>query len=566
MKQNTTDNITEASSAVATKHPYRVRFIALITALTLLVLGAATLILFTFVDFSDKDGGATGSNQNAGYPYRETVITDYISLTKDMVTGLVVPGADSKLNAVTDESIKTSINQKLLAAVKTKGQYTVTKTTKIGYADELRLHVLYVTNAAGDHVGEDYFPSAYMTSNFFQVGMEFFGKDFDDKLIELELAPENVGIYEVRTHGSIDEDDVICLTYTVTEKIPAATEDGEETTKTYVTMTSERIDLARKDEKWRKLLLDNYGTVGQSFSFDHEEDIDDDGDEEKVTYTCVVASVLTKEEPFAVTAELPEDFFAEGYADEELVALNGTELTYYINIEFLIDHEANTWETMTLADMTTTLGFTPTDKSNLEAARTECIDYYKKNTDSSYEQTLEQISASLIWNYLLDTIEFSGELPEKALEEMKETLRLTIENEYANNSAQYSNFTAIYPNIEFYAQDTWGYDAKDYESYEDYIDSYLASRSVKQQLLTFGIYKTFLNDKKVFDAKYEELIAEIIDASTTSEGIPTRKEVIEYYEKYYGKHYLSDTVKSELVNEYLIKNNSIDWNTYKDSK
>jgi len=133
------DNTAEASSVAApvkTAHPYRTRFVALIVALSLLVLGAATLILFPFVDFS-KDG-QTGANQNTGYAYSETNIQDYIPLTKNMVTGLVIPGADSKLDDVTNEGIKTSINLQLLQAAavseeeKSAGQYTVSKTLPVG--------------------------------------------------------------------------------------------------------------------------------------------------------------------------------------------------------------------------------------------------------------------------------------------------------------------------------------------------------------------------------------------------------------------------------------------------
>ena len=46
--------------------------------------------------------------------------------------------------------------------------------------------------------------------------------------------------------------------------------------------------------------------------------------------------------------------------------------------------------------------------------------------------------------------------------------------------------------------------------------------------------------------------------------MPTRKEVIEYFETNYGKEYLNDQTVVELVNDYLTEKNTIDWNTYKD--
>jgi hypothetical protein len=107
----------------------------------------------------------------------------------------------------------------------------------------------------------------------------------------------------------------------------------------------------------------------------------------------------------------------------------------------------------------------------------------------------------------------------------------------------------------------WGYDAEEYDGYEDYIDSYYAPRAVKQMLLTFGIYKNFINDEKALNARYEELISEIIVANTAADGAPTRAEVIEYF----GEDYLRDSAITELVNDFLTKNNTVDWNLYKDT-
>lgn len=571
MKKNVTQATenTEVTSSVAAK-PYKKRFAWLISALSLLVLGATALIILTFVDFSDTKTNKPGANNSAktGYPYSDTAITDYIPLTKDMVTGHVIPGADVKLKDVTDESVKTSINQQLLAAVaiteeqKAKGQYVVKRTLPIGYADEIRLHVLYVKNEAGERVGEKYFPSAYMASNFFQVGMAYFGKDFDDALIG--LVPSETGVYEVRTHGTVDASSVICLTYNVTEKIPATEEGGKETTKTHLTMSSERIELALKDEAWRNLLLENYGTVGQSFSFDYEEDIDDDGTTEKVTYNCVISSVLTREEYVTIKATLPEDFFAEGYADEELVALNGKELTFYISIDFMIDHEANTWETMTLVDMTNTLGFTPENKTDLAAARAECLTALKKQAEESNKTNEPTVKLGLVWNYLLDHLAFTGTLPAEALNEAIKSAKEQVEYYYNYYYSSDALFAETFPNIDLYAASSymWNYDAADYDGYEDYIENYYAPRTVKQMLLVYGIYNTCINNENALSTEYESLMAEIIAANTTETSSVTRQEVIDYY----GETYLREQSILALVNKYLTDNNQIDWNTYKDPK
>ena len=394
-----------------------------------------------------------------------------------------------------------------------------------------------------------------MTANFFQVGREIYGKEFDDKLIG--LIPKDTGLYEVRTYGTVDEDDVICLTYTVSEKIPATTADGKETTKTHKNLTAERIELARADKAWRDLLLSNYGTVGQSFSFDYEEDINDDGKTEKVTYNCVVSSVLTEEEPYALTAKLPEDFFTEGYAEEELVALNGKELTFYINIEFLIDHEANTWETMDLTDMINTLGFTPTDKTDLSAARAECIVEMTKRAKEDNAANEPTLKLGLIWTHLLDNLKFTGTLPKEALDEVIASAKQQVESAYNSLYSSDELFAEVFPNIDLYAASSymWSYDATEYDGYEDFIERYYAPRTVKQALLVYGIYDVCINDEKALEAEFDALITEIIAANTNENGTVTREEILEYY----GETYLREQTLAQMVNDYLLANNTVDF-------
>ena len=57
-------------------------------------------------------------------------------------------------------------------------------------------------------------------------------------------------------------------------------------------------------------------------------------------------------------------------------------------------------------------------------------------------------------------------------------------------------------------------------------------------------------------------MAEIIAANTTETSSVTRQEVIDYY----GETYLREQSILELVNNYLIENNRIDWDTYKDKQ
>ena len=587
-----TESVAAEASAKKPRSPYYGRFVMLISLLVALSILASALAVFTFGDFSKKNKPTV----QTGFVYRDAKISDYIALTEQLLTGYTVPGADVALDPVTEKTVRQYIDTLLLSNValttkeKQSGAYETRRSTPIGYADELSLYVLYVENEAGEQVLDKFFNNAYMDMGFFQVGMEAFGPAFDDALIG--KRPMDIGSFEAVTMGSIDADDVICITYTVTEKIPVETEDAatadaddeeeEETyTKIHKNVTGLRVDLGRltdeEDVKWRDALLKNYGTIGQSFSFEIEEDADEDGDKETVTYEGVIASKIVNEEPCVLTVTLPEDYFGSAPTDEDRKALNGATVKFYVIAEFLVDHEANTSETMDKADMINTLGFTPSNLSKLdktkddyeaecEKAREECVAHFTKQMEQSHKETTESMTLSLIWNHLLDTLDFTGALPEEAIEEMKTSLRQQVESAYSQYSTQ-SAFLEQFPNIDLYAASSymWNYDVKDYEDYEDYIDNYLAARSVKQQLLVFGIYETVLKDKKALNAKYEELIVEVIDNSTTETETPTRKEVIEYFEKYYGKHYLKDQAKLELVNDYLAEKNTIDWNTYKES-
>lgn len=563
--------------------PYRTRLIVLLSVFIALCLLAGTLAIFTFVDFSDSTstgGSSGGTNGNGeGFIYRDTAIGDYITLTESMIKGLTVAGGDSRIEDVTDEDIKKSINLALLSAVATTetnkdaGNFVPKKTVAATYADELYLYILYVTNEDGERVLPNFFNTAYMEVAFLQIGMESFGPEFDEKLIG--LVPKDTGSFEVRTMGSVSADDVICLTYTVTETILAAEEGGEETAKTHKTISAERMELALADEAWRTLLLENYGAIGQKFSFEYEEDADKDGDKEKVTYEGVITAVIEDETYYQITAKLPDDYFGKNPKDEERAALNGATLTFHINIDYLVEHDANTVDNMTVVDMTQTLGVTPTNLADINKetnpdgyeeayrkAREECVSKLKKLQQENNDAAKETLTLSLIWGHLLDNLNFTGTLPAEAIEEIRKSAREELEYYYSYNSSD-PLFLETFPNRDLFAASSymWSYDVTEYDGYEDYIDNYYSIRAVKQMLLTFGIYETFIDDEKKLSTYYEELISELIAANTQGDSVPTRADVIEYF----GEDYLRDTAIAELVNDYLVENNTVDWNLYKNT-
>lgn len=353
-------------ATVAVKKPSRRLFVVLISLLTALSLLTAAFAVFTFVDFS-KDGndgttGSTGSTDTV-FNYFDAPYADYIALTESMLKGLTLPGYDSRVDEVTDENVAKYINRILLNAVAlTQEQITqksysadVKWSKAIDYADDVFLYIVRVEKN-GEPVSADYFEIAYMEPGRVQIGMEYFGKSFDDALTG--LVPMNVGSYERRTKGEVKATDVILISYTATETVKATEEGKADTVKNHKNYNGLRLDLNTvEDAAWRDALLASYGTVGQYFSFEYEEDVNEDGTKEKLKYEGVIDAVIEDEETYPLVATLPEDFFGENPEDEELAALNGAELTFHIVIDHMVPHEANTAETLTKADIDTINAF-----------------------------------------------------------------------------------------------------------------------------------------------------------------------------------------------------------------
>ena len=283
-KQNM--NMPEAETAAV--NTLRRPLIVLLSVFVALCLLVSALAVFTFVDFSEEgSGNAGGQTTVPGFDYYTALLSDYLTYTDATFKGLTLPGFESRVDAVTLESTKKYINEILLSQVDSYDDegnmtsYIPKYTEAIDYADEVFLYIVRVEKD-GERVDVNYFENAYMETGNIQIGMEYFGKEFDDKLIG--IVPADTCYFETRTTGAFDEDDVILLSYTVTETVKSTDKDKENEVKNHKNLAGERIDLSEKDAAWTKLLIDNAKVVGQYFTFEYEEDIDEDGEKEKVKY------------------------------------------------------------------------------------------------------------------------------------------------------------------------------------------------------------------------------------------------------------------------------------------
>lgn len=690
MKKTNMNEIPVTETAVASAPTLRRPLIVLTAVLVVLSLLTALFAVFTFVDFSDDDTTGGGTSGTA-FDYYTATLADYIAINKGMISGLTIPGFGKGIDEVTPESVKKYINQILLSAVALTDEQLsapanyrdlVKWSEAIGYGDEVFLYILRAETASGERVAKKYFENAYMEAGHIQIGMGYFGEDFDSKL--LGLVPKDTGYFESRTRGEVSADDVILISYTATETVKSTEEGKEDTVKNHKNYTNIRMDLAEiTDTAFRDALLAAYGTVGQYFSFEYEEDIDEDGDKETVKYEGVIDAVVENETPYKLTATLPDDFFGAAPKDEELAALNGATLTFYINIDYTVPHEVNTVDTMTKEDFATLNAFlsannypsfTPSNdvskvvngaekkgelttladkvtalrgeikkledeietakgkgdiarleaeiatlkaeiaaleaagnnesaeykakkdtletKENalksktedlekkeaslaskkteldekkaaldaaLDVARAECLTFFTKEMEESYEESMKLTAGALIYEHLLQNLVFAS-LPESEVAAMEKTAREAVEYSYSELTAYQKR---NYRDINAFAATFFGYDEKDYDDYETYIKEYLAPYEIKALLLLPGIYNTFINDVTKLDAEIDAYIEDVIEL-TAAEGDPmTREEILENFKTNYGADY-QEALRREyamprVVYEYLAENNTVDW-------
>ena len=104
----------------------------------------------------------------------------------------------------------------------------------------------------------------------------------------------------------------------------------------------------------------------------------------------------------------------------------------------------------------------------------------------------------------------------------------------------------------------YGYDTKEYTSVEDFIRESYAPETVKNNLVAVGVYKKFINDESKLNAEIDELIDELMVSSGTND----RNTAISSAG---GENAVRQEAIIRLAQEYLIANNTIDWNVSAES-
>ena len=481
--------------------------------------------------------------ESTPFRYTKTDITDYVAdFSATLVTGKTdVPGKDVKPTAVDDETVKKYINDILLDKAASTATGKLNKTAAVDYADVLYLRLLWVSEN-GQRIENAPFGGGYGATTL-QIGAWAFGEEFDEKLVG--LIPAETGKLTFLDHGALSallaEATALSVTYN-------ATIEGED--EVYESANSLRLDLNDPaDALLCDKLLSVCETVGQLYTFTLTHDIDEDGEDEKVEYQAKIDAVVKEENVKEITFALPDDYFTD--EDNEEYGLNGETVTFHFVIESSVACAANTFESMTASDMTVmteTLGFAPDAADDIAKKREKLFAFVKNGMKDSYNETEKNTAVSLIIEAILEDLTF-GELPKKAVEEAYEMMYVSFLNDFYYNggSAEYADLIAFGPAY-------FGYDAEEYESPEKYLNEYLVPNYVKQQLLLCGIYYELIDDPK--GAKLTEAYNGWVDDLVASAGTGATKELVVAQ---YGEEYIRMLAITDLATEYLLENNSVNW-------
>lgn len=582
MKNNeNTTPVASVETETAVKQPvYRRKPIVILLSILLALLIAGNTVLIVFMALKDKGSDETTQTpvvSDSSFDYSALDINAFLpGFSASMVTGNVIAGAEAKVDDVDDEAVIKYINSLLLNNKTPEKSGKVNKTEAISYADSVYLYVLYISKD-GETIDVDYFNNAYAQGGEYVVGAETFGEDFDSKLIG--LIPRESGTVEYITVGDIADGDVLCVTY-------EATIDGEE--KAYKGFANERWDLSALKEDKREAVLENCKAIGQQFTFDLTEDIDEDGDEELVHYKATVSAIALEENVYTLKATLPEDYFGKSM-DEKYTALNGQEIEFHIVIDYSVAYtvvyessvektdengkkvtekvsvNVETFDKLTAEYIKATLGYDhgaagSTAEEKDAAAREKYFAHIKEQLTESYESSVRTAALSLIWNHLLDTLSFTS-LPEEAKTDNALEVLYELENTYNTYAYQYSDFKQYYPTLEDFARYMFGYTEEEYANYSDYVNGVLAVKVTKQNMLYAAIYNRLgvKDDTAKYNTVRARLIEELKESAASQGTTITDEEAVKYFNDNYGATYLDQMIMQEMVEDYLVANNTIDW-------
>ena len=451
------------------------------------------------------------------------------------------------------------------------------KLTPIGFADDVALYItdIFRGESPADEAAEkaNRIPTAtmplgtYIQSITFTVGTEYFGKDFDDKLIAMNLKPVDTG-REVRYNGTVSLDDTVCLTYVVYKNKAAKTEGVTDETPlvdryTWNTKAESagknqtRVDLSEDlDAVLASAIVENCKAMGETFTFVLENySLSGDGSN-KATYKIetqihfAVETEVTKD----ITFTFPEDYFTEGDG-ATLKALNGKTVTFRVIVAASDDYKLPTFDRKFITE-TLEYELTATDEAGALAEFKEKELVRINEQLAANKEIARRRTAYLHLANKANTgsLFVNTEFPSALVNAVKSSLLSELQTNFISTygftptTEQLNSYTAAqYAQMGGQQQIT---------TYSEYL-MYVADSQITQELLMYYVFRDA--KLKITDEMLEEAYREQIDEMIESAGDPETYDE-EYFVNYYTKDKLYAQVRRDLVyhmvGEYLLANNS----------
>lgn len=411
----------------------------------------------------------------------------------------------------------------------------------------------------------------YTSNVAFVVGSEYFGADFDDKLIAMGLKPTDTA-REVRMNGDVALTDTVCITYWFQKSKGASSTPYAEkvedrynwssSAETAYTKYQARVDLDKDlDERFAQALVDNCLAIGESFTFVLEDYNLTGGSKEsdrKSDYkvTAQIMYVSTEEITKDITFRVDDSYFGED--DGDFYALNGGTVTMSVTVLYTDDYEVPAFDRKFITE-TLKMDVTATDDAGaiaeykekelviLNEARAE----NKKN--AQYSAALSHlVTKATSSSYFLDSTSNSQELYAAAVEQVSRNLleRFLAAYGYPPTTVELNEYAVMLAKLS-------GVTVSGADEYVSAVVSSEAANMKKTALMTYHIFREegMKITDSALDAAYAEYMADLIDSMQDPE---THNEA--YFTELYGEDVIKSWVRRDLVykmvGDYLLKVNS----------
>lgn len=411
----------------------------------------------------------------------------------------------------------------------------------------------------------------YTSNVAFVVGSEYFGADFDDKLIAMGLKPTDTA-REVRMNGDVALTDTVCITYWFQKSKGASSTPYAEkledrynwssSAETAYTKYQARVDLDEDlDERFAQALVDNCLAIGESFTFVLEDYNLTGGSKEsdrKSDYkvTAQIMYVSTEEITKDITFRVDDSYFGED--DGDFYALNGETVTMSVTVLYTDDYEVPTFDRKFITE-TLKMDVTATDDAGAiaEYKEKELVILNearaKNKKNAQYSAALSHlVTKATSSSYFLDSTSNSQELYAAAVEQVSRNLleRFLAAYGYPPTTVELNEYAVMLAKLS-------GVTVSGADEYVSAVVSSEAANMKKTALMTYHIFREegMKITDSALDAAYAEYMADLIDSMQDPE---THNEA--YFTELYGEDVIKSWVRRDLVykmvGDYLLKVNS----------